>query len=116
MSRSVAENADRPDQRMDCTTFKLTLKVALIIGSQLICWIPFILTVLYFEYVSTEPASPMVFEVFALMVIPINSLLNPVFYSELYKRVGQAAWVQWRLLVNFLTPMSQANNESTEMN
>ena len=65
----------------------LTLKVALMIGSQLACWIPLIITVWYFQYLSLSHASPMVFEAFALVVMPINSFLNPVFYSELYKKV-----------------------------
>ncbi|KAL5263790.1 hypothetical protein ACHWQZ_G005004 [Mnemiopsis leidyi] len=65
----------------------LTLKVVLMIGSQLVCWISFITTVLYFQYMTKKPATPMTFEIFALVVIPINSFLNPVFYSELYKKL-----------------------------
>ena len=67
----------------------LTFKVALMIGSQLACWIPFIITVSYFQYMTQNPASPIVFEAFALVVIPINSFLNPVFYSELYKKAKE---------------------------
>ena len=69
------------------TSTALTLKVALMIGSQLACWIPLIIAVWYFQYLSKNPASPMVFEAFALVVMPINSFLNPVFYSERYKKV-----------------------------
>ncbi|KAL5248016.1 hypothetical protein ACHWQZ_G017253 [Mnemiopsis leidyi] len=72
----------------------LTLKVALMIGSQLICWISFVITVLYFQYMTTKPAPLVIFEVFALVVIPINSFLNPVFYSELYKKLMKSFGVQ----------------------
>ena len=88
-------------ERQENNEARLTLKVALMIGSQLICWIPFILTVLYFQYMTKKPASPMVFEVFELVMIPINSFLNPVFYSELYKKVVQMIWIKWRLVVSF---------------
>ena len=32
------------------------------------------------------------FEIFALIVIPINSLLNPIFYSQLYKNITSYLW------------------------
>ena len=86
----------------DSVTSQLTLKVALIIGSQLISWIPFILSVLYFEYIASKPASELVFEIFALVVIPMNSFLNPVFHSKLYKKAMQAMWIRWTLFVNTL--------------
>ena len=72
---------------VDSKTTDLAVKVALMIGSQLICWIPFILVVMYFQFLTSKPASSTVFEVFALVVIPMNSFLNPVFYSGLYKAV-----------------------------
>ena len=81
----------------------ITLKIALMIGSQLICWISFIFTVILLKYILKKPASPLVFEVFALVVIPLNSLLNPVFHGELYKKVMLMAWKLWRSLVNYIS-------------
>ena len=78
----------------------LTLKVALMIGSQLACWISFVMTVMYFQYMTKNPATPMAFEVFALVIIPINSFLNPVFYSELYKKLMRYLYMQWRKIVD----------------
>ena len=80
----------------------LTLKVALMIGSQLVCWIPFIMTVLYFQYVTSKTPSKMVFETFSLVVVPINSFLNPLFYGEKYRKVVEAVrrkWGQFLILV-----------------
>jgi uncharacterized protein (UPF0333 family) len=77
----------------------LTIKVVLMIGTQLVGWIPLIFTTMYYQYITSNPAPPLVFEVFALIVIPINSFLNPVFNSELYKKVMGWAWVGWRWLV-----------------
>ena len=100
-NKVAARNAaDQGAEGQNSTTAKLTLKVALMIGSQLICWISFILTVLYFQYIAKVSAAPKVFEVFALVVIPINSLLNPIFYSELYRKVAQAVWIKWRQFVH----------------
>ena len=83
----------------------LTVKVALMIGSQLTSWIPFIITVLYFQYMTSEPATSMAFEVFSLVVIPINSFLNPIFYSELYKKLLQKITAEWNKIKNII--MSQ---------
>ena len=110
--RAVAPDAATREQGEDSITSRLTLKVALMIGSQLACWISFIMTVLYFQYIAKKPASPMVFEVFALVVIPINSFLNPVFYSELYKMVMQAIWVKWRQFVDLITPLKKQKEEN----
>ncbi|KAL5269382.1 hypothetical protein ACHWQZ_G003018 [Mnemiopsis leidyi] len=82
----------------------LTLKVALVIGSQLVCWIPFIMTVFYFQYVTSEPPSKLVFESFALVIIPINSFLNPLFYGERYKKVESVLRRKWRQIVSSLKP------------
>ena len=103
----------RGREGQDSVRVQLTLKVALMVGSQLICWTPFILTVLYFQYISKKPASATVFEIFALLVIPINSFLNPVFHSELYKTASIAVWKKWRQFVDYLAPMGLRIPENT---
>ena len=94
----------------------LTLKVALMIGSQLVCWIPLIITVWYFQYLTQNPASSMVFEAFALVVMPINSFLNPVFYSELYKKAVEFVNVKGKVLKNMfcsnVKPPSEPGNST----
>ena len=93
----------------------LTLKVALIIGSQLVCWIPFIMTVLYFQFVTSKTPSNMVFETFGLVVVPINSFLNPLFYGEKYKKVAEATRKKWRRLLTFVkSEPSQATREGAK--
>jgi hypothetical protein len=81
----------------------LTLKVALMITTQLMGWIPLILSTIYYQYMTSNPVPPLLFEVFALVVIPINSFLNPVFNSELYKKVVGHLWVGWRWFVDKIT-------------
>ena len=62
-------------------------KIVLMIGSQLLCWVPFIGAVIYHTAKPENTSPRMFYEVFALIVIPINSLLNPIFYSGLYRKI-----------------------------
>ena len=62
----------------------LTIKVIFIIGSQLISWISLLVAAAYFTWLSNDGVPDFVFEVFATVIIPINSLLNPIFYSDMY--------------------------------
>ena len=91
-SRSEIQNGGgQTEQSVSATT-----KVIILIGSQLFCWIPFIGTAIYYTLLSDQSAHRMVSELFALIVIPINSLLNPIFYSGLYKIVtNRILSVQW---------------------
>ena len=72
--------------RQNTATPSLAVKVSLMIGSQLASWLTFIGTAVYFQIVTDVPSSQL-FEVIALVVLPINSVLNPIFYSELYKTI-----------------------------
>ena len=81
------------------STSKLALKVSLMIISQLASWVSFIITVVIFEFTKMDPPVK-IFEIFALVVIPINSLLNPVFYSGLYEAITSFMWREWRKLVD----------------
>lgn len=63
----------------------LLIKVSLMIGSQLVSWVSLMITANYFFGADESSAPEYVFEVFALFVMPINSLLNPIFYSGMYK-------------------------------
>ena len=102
-------------EQQDSAASALTLKVTLMIGSQLAAWIPFILTTMYFQYITRRAAPPIVFEVFALVVIPMNSFLNPVFYSEMYKKVKDAVWGNWRQFVSFVRPTGAAGPVATSL-
>ena len=79
----------------------LTVKVSLMIGSQLACWLTFIGTAAYFQIVADVPSSQL-FEVIALVVLPINSVLNPIFYSELYKTMHKFILGSFRELTGSL--------------
>ena len=67
------------------TSKDLTVKVMLIIGSQLTCWIAVMILTLVFS--STLVAPPLLYEITVVMVFPLNSYLNPIFNSFLYKKI-----------------------------
>ena len=86
--------------RQNTAAPSLALKVSLMIGTQLASWLSFIGAAVYFQIVSDSPPH-LLFEVLALVVLPINSILNPIFYSELYKNIFYSNfWRSWRGFVS----------------
>ena len=79
----------------------LKVKIFLMIGTQLLSWISFIIVAACYQFLQEDPPS-MTFEVFALIVIPANSVLNPVFYSGLYTTLRVFSWGVWRGFVEML--------------
>ena len=57
-------------------------KIIMMIGSQLFCWVPFIGAIIYYKAKHDNSSLETIHEIFALIIIPINSLLNPIFYSQ----------------------------------
>ncbi|KAL5252619.1 hypothetical protein ACHWQZ_G015412 [Mnemiopsis leidyi] len=80
-SMEAMQNPQRDDELSSLKT-----KVVLMIGSQLISWTSVIIAAVYYQFSRKNPP-PMTFEVFSLLVIPINSILNPIFYSAIYKKI-----------------------------
>ena len=65
----------------------LSIKVILLIGSQLVCWITvMILTIVYSSFNNLH-APQLLFELTAVVIFPMNSYLNPIFNSFMYKKI-----------------------------
>ena len=77
----MAANANRGRN----TSKDLTVKVMLMIGSQLTCWIAVMILTLVFSSMVVAP--PLLYEITVVMVFPLNSYLNPIFNSFLYKKI-----------------------------
>ena len=69
------------------------------IASQMIAWVSFLCAVVYYGWIDPTKPPGIVQEVFSLAVLPSNSLLNPIFYSGIYKKIAEAAWALWRRIV-----------------
>ena len=89
------------------------IKIILMIGSELISWILLISTTIYYQVLGQSPG-PLIFEVFALLVIPINSLLNPLFYSKTYTKL--ATVIQKSVLVRTTTRSDGRNKNMKTRN
>ena len=76
----------------------MTMKIFLMIGTQLLSWLSLMIVAGYFQFTNKDPP-PMTFEVFALVVIPVNSILNPIFYSGLYSQIKDFLWNLLRRVV-----------------
>ena len=68
----------------------------LLIGSQAVARLSYIITVLYYSWINTAAPPGVVYEVFSLVVLPSNSLLNPIFYSTIYRSIMEWTWKMWR--------------------
>ena len=95
-------------------TSRLTLKLSLMIISQLVSWVSFIATVIILAYIGENPSAKM-FEIFALIVIPINSLLNPIFYSTMYKNVTTYLWTSGKKCFSTLIKERVQNRVDNEI-
>jgi hypothetical protein len=93
-SLEVEQEGQMPKQNVKC----VTLEEVLLIGTQLIIWVPFLTTVIYFQVAAQVP-NPKIPEIFLLFVIPISSLLNPLFYSGLRRKLAEACKKAWRCMV-----------------
>jgi len=83
-SRNVNQMMANPDGARDSSK-DLSVKVMLMIGSQLTCWTTvMILTIVYSR---TLVAPQLLYELTAVVIFPLNSYLNPVFNSFLYKKI-----------------------------
>jgi len=56
------------------------------IGSQLICWITVIILVIYSD-IRGSYASDTIYELTAVFLTPLNSYLNPIFNSSIFKLI-----------------------------
>ena len=89
----------------------LLIKVSLMIGSQLISWVSLMITANYFFGEDRSSAPEYVFEIFALFVMPINSLLNPIFYSGMYKTVKQKV----SYIISFINESTNPHDQPEEI-
>ena len=65
---------------------KLQTKVSIIIGTDFLCWIPFIVVCAlhFFEAIDAAAWYP----VFSVIILPFNSVINPLLYSDMVLRKG----------------------------
>ena len=85
---TVSKKAQRSSaNRVKNNNVDLSIKVVLVIGSQLFCWIPVIVLMVVFGLLMDSNAPDFLYELTAIVLLPMNSFLNPIFNSCLYREV-----------------------------
>jgi len=65
----------------------LSVKVMLVIGSQLTCWITVMILMIVYGLSQQMNAPGFLYEMTATVLLPMNSYLNPIFNSSLYRKI-----------------------------
>ena len=85
----------------------LKAKLTLLIGTKLISWLT-ILGVMIYYHLTRKYVPDGLFEITAICIIPVNSLLNPVFNSDLLQPVIKK-------ILAFFHTSEQQNRENIEL-
>ena len=95
-SRAVVQPATQKDTGKDSQVFFLSLKISLLIGSQIIWWLPVTVAIIgsFFDWAIPFLQADSLIG----MIIPINSFLNPILHckpiftlsSSIIKNISQA--------------------------
>jgi len=102
--RIAALNQAPPNGQGDNDSSEMLVKIFLMIGSQLVTWVSLISTMIYFTVTDKSPPD-YIYEMFALVVIPVNALMNPIFYSGIYKIIKNKLFYYWRKFVGLVNPL-----------
>ena len=103
-SRAVVSKVSSTRRSRD---LKLQTKVSIIIGTDFLCWIPFIVVCAlhFFEAIDAAAWYP----VFSVIILPFNSVINPLLYSDMFFRKSNR-------MVTYLTgTVSTIRNASARM-
>ena len=99
------------------TSTDLSVKVMLMIGSQLACWITVMILTVIFSYIMVAP--PQLYELTAVLIFPLNSYLNPIFNSFLYKMIITKvdSWMKglWVKIITLRKRSEETGAEDIEM-
>ena len=77
-SQQVATAGD--DRQTRKRTQRMNRKIAIIIGTDFLCWVPFIITCTLHSLEVTD-ATPW-YALFSMAILPINSVINPLLYDD----------------------------------
>ena len=81
------------DKRLNDRQVQLNRKISIIIISDFLCWMPFILVALI-HFLGLVDATPW-YSYFSMIILPINSVINPIVYDDLLLKL-------WNLLAKLV--------------
>ena len=83
-ARSTERVSTKGDKQARQKMRRMNHKISIIITTDFACWMPFIVICLL-HYLEILDATPW-YSVFSMVVLPINSVINPLLYSDLIMR------------------------------
>ena len=95
--RSKAENKTQ-NSAAEETNARLQRVVHMIICTDFLCWIPFTITcwLHFFNVADAEPWYP----TFSILVLPINSVVNPVLYDKTITRAVDSGFIRLKNIIS----------------
>ena len=98
----------------DQTNSALQRKISLIILSDAVCWIPFISIGLlhYFEVIDASP----LYEFCSIIILPINSLINPIIYNSEFKEYKNVVGSLLRRLIHKIRTIDDSAEQTSSTN
>ena len=88
-----------PDSEKD-QSFYLSIKVAIVIGSQLLCWLPIHGSIMasFFGY----PPPKIITDIFIANIAPLNAIMNPCLHTDIVAKVfpllqEKISWIKTRV-------------------
>ena len=92
----AVKNDQGQNESQEEKTFFLTMKVAILVGSQLLCWLPVNVAIIASFFGVNIP--PIINDILIGIVIPANSLINPIIHTDILKTFLSSAMDKIRSL------------------
>jgi hypothetical protein len=112
INRNLTDSSDRvyskKDKRNNETTKRLrktNRKIAIIIGTNFICWVPFIFICAFHSF-DVLDATPW-YSIFSIVILPINSMINPFLYDDIISKRFEIPKVLKNIQVSCTTKMNE---------
>ena len=77
----AVKNDQGQNESQEEKTFFLTMKVAILVGSQLLCWLPVNVAIIASFFGVNIP--PIINDILIGIVLPANSLINPIIHTDI---------------------------------
>ena len=105
------DNSDKSIENRERMKF-MSFKVTIIIIAQLLCWVPILITsILSLFNIKT---SSFFYEVAAIIILPLNSVLNPILYTALLKNTFNYVKARITSCINQITAFYTMDNNALE--
>ncbi|KAL5270677.1 hypothetical protein ACHWQZ_G001392 [Mnemiopsis leidyi] len=108
-SKSLTKEAGPTAKTVNKRNRKLQRKVATIILTDFFCWVPFVFICILHFFEVMDASSYYGF--FSIIILPINSVINPFLYSEIMLNLATKVWaVLAKLLVRFFSALARSGD------